>query len=605
MDPPADPAAAEPMPEKIVPMMARTGTLPRDDEQLGVRDQVGRRARDRLLRARAPAPAVAQPATTSRRAIPSSAASTARSAATARSSTARSSPSTTRAGRASARCSGACTSRSESAVRRLAKETPVTYVIFDLLWLDGHSLMGLPYSERRARLAELELDDGEPLARARLRRRPRRAAAGGHRAAGPRGRRRQAAGLAPTSPGGAAPSWVKIKNVARQEVVIGGWMPGEGRRRDRIGALLVGVRDDDGDLRYVGRVGTGFTEAELDRAGRRAACRWSARTRRSRPAARSSPREAVFVEPRAASPRSSSASGPTDGAAARAVLQGAARRQAAPSWSCDEDGQRRRGARSAGREVELSNLDKVLYPEVGFTKRDVIDYYARIAPVLLPHLDGRAADAQALPQRRRRRVLLREERARRTGPTGSTTARDAARHRLRRRRRPADARLARQPRRPRAAHVAARCADDPDAPDARRLRPRPRAAGDDRRVLPRRACCAGMFDGLGLRVLRQDLGLEGHAGLRAAQQRRRPTTQTKAFAKAVAELLEQRGARARRRRGRPRPLRGGQGARRLEPERRATRRRSTSTRCAPGSARPSRRRSRGTRSARARRPDRT
>src|SRR6185295_6054279 len=49
---------------------------------------------------------------------------------------------------------------SESAVRRLAKEAPVTYVIFDLLWLDGHSLMGLPYSERRARLAELELGDG-------------------------------------------------------------------------------------------------------------------------------------------------------------------------------------------------------------------------------------------------------------------------------------------------------------------------------------------------------------------------------------------------------------------------------------------------------------
>jgi bifunctional non-homologous end joining protein LigD len=48
---------------------------------------------------------------------------------------------------------------SESAVRRLAKETPVTYVIFDLLWLDGHSLMGLPYTERRARLNELDLGD--------------------------------------------------------------------------------------------------------------------------------------------------------------------------------------------------------------------------------------------------------------------------------------------------------------------------------------------------------------------------------------------------------------------------------------------------------------
>jgi bifunctional non-homologous end joining protein LigD len=42
-----------------------------------------------------------------------------------------------------------------------------------------------------------------------------------------------------------------------------------------------------------------------------------------------------------------------------------------------------------GRHLDLSNLDKVLYPQVGFTKGEVIDYYTRISPVLLPHLDGR------------------------------------------------------------------------------------------------------------------------------------------------------------------------------------------------------------------------
>ena len=47
---------------------------------------------------------------------------------------------------------------SESAVRRLAKDAPVTYLIFDLLWLDGHATTGLPYSERRALLEELELE---------------------------------------------------------------------------------------------------------------------------------------------------------------------------------------------------------------------------------------------------------------------------------------------------------------------------------------------------------------------------------------------------------------------------------------------------------------
>ena len=43
-----------------------------------------------------------------------------------------------------------------------------------------------------------------------------------------------------------------------------------------------------------------------------------------------------------------------------------------------------------GRELELSNLDKVLYPAAGFTKGEIIDYYTRIAPVLLPHLENRA-----------------------------------------------------------------------------------------------------------------------------------------------------------------------------------------------------------------------
>jgi bifunctional non-homologous end joining protein LigD len=50
-----------------------------------------------------------------------------------------------------------------------------------------------------------------------------------------------------------------------------------------------------------------------------------------------------------------------------------------------------------GTQVVLSNLDKVLYPEVGFTKGQVLDYYTRIAPVLLPHLAGRAVTRKRYP----------------------------------------------------------------------------------------------------------------------------------------------------------------------------------------------------------------
>ncbi|MET9243551.1 non-homologous end-joining DNA ligase [Nonomuraea sp. NPDC003709] len=50
-----------------------------------------------------------------------------------------------------------------------------------------------------------------------------------------------------------------------------------------------------------------------------------------------------------------------------------------------------------GRALTLSNLDKVLYPEYGFTKAEVIDYYSRVAPVLLPHLRGRPLTVKRYP----------------------------------------------------------------------------------------------------------------------------------------------------------------------------------------------------------------
>ncbi len=76
-----------------------------------------------------------------------------------------------------------------------------------------------------------------------------------------------------------------------------------------------------------------------------------------------------------------------------------------------------------GRHLKVSNLDKVLYPEAGFTKGQVIDYYVRIAPVLLPHLRGTAANHEALSQWRERSVLLREELSRASPGMGEDGAR--------------------------------------------------------------------------------------------------------------------------------------------------------------------------------------
>ena len=390
MDPPAD-EAAEPMPEKVVPMMARTATLPRDDDEWafevkwdGVRavchSEPGRmrlHSRNLLdITPRYPEIGRLNRALSHHRAILDGEIVAL---------DAEGKPSF-----------GALQRRmhvgSESTVRRLAKEAPVTYIIFDLLWLDGHSLMDLPYTERRARLAELELGDN---GRWRV---PDYVVGHGQQLLSATEQQGLEGVIAKRldslyEPGRRTPSWLKIKNVDRQEVVVGGWVPGDGRRRDRIGALLVGVREDDGSLRHVGRVGTGFTEAELDRLAEKL----RPLEREDSPFAPGGPkipRGAVFAEPELVAEvefrewtdggqlRAPSYKGLRDDKPAELVV-----REEANAVMAEVD----------GRQVKLSNLDKVLYPEAGFRKRDVIDYAARIAPVLLPHLEGRALTLKRYP----------------------------------------------------------------------------------------------------------------------------------------------------------------------------------------------------------------
>jgi bifunctional non-homologous end joining protein LigD len=390
MDPPAD-AAAEPMPDKIVAMMARTGTLPPDDEQWafevkwdGVRaichSEPGRlrlHSRNLLdITPRYPEIGRLNRALSHHRAVLDG--------------------EVVALGADGKPSFGALQRRmhvgSESAVRRLVKETPVTYVIFDLLWLDGHSLMDLPYTERRARLAELELgDDG----RWRV---PDYVIGHGAQLLAATEEQGLEGVLAkrldsPYEPGRRSACWLKVKNVERQEVVVGGWVPGDGKRRDRIGALLVGVRDDDGSLRHVGRVGTGFTEAELDRLAERLRPLERADSPFA-PGGPKIPRGAVFADPELVAEvefrewtdggqlRAPSYKGLRDDKPADLVV-----REEANAVVAEVD----------GRPVKLSNLDKVLYPEAGFAKRDVIDYYARVTPTALAHLEGRALTLKRYP----------------------------------------------------------------------------------------------------------------------------------------------------------------------------------------------------------------
>jgi bifunctional non-homologous end joining protein LigD len=300
---------------------------------------------------------------------------------------------------------------SRAQAKRLATATPVTYVIFDLLWLDGHSVMGLRYEQRHELLAALDLN--------------------GERWQAPEHVVGEGAALLEASaeqglegivakrlgstyePGTRSGAWVKVKRVGRQELVVGGWMPGKGKRQDTIGALLLGVYEPDGVLRYVGRVGSGFSERELARLKPLLAP--LARDSSPFSAGERPPREARFCEPQlvaevefaswtdAGSLRAPVYKGlredkdPTDVVredtprqASDSHAPSAPQAQRSEALSIDEKTPSKAQVTVAGRKLSLSNLDKVMYPTARFTKRDLIEYYAAIAPALLPHLQGRA-----------------------------------------------------------------------------------------------------------------------------------------------------------------------------------------------------------------------
>jgi bifunctional non-homologous end joining protein LigD len=177
--------------------------------------------------------------------------------------------------------------------RRLAVSTPVHFFAFDVLHLDGRSLLARPYTERRAALAGLGLVGPAQVPPAFPGAGPAVLAAARERGLeGVVGKRADS----PYLPGRRSDCWVKTKIVHRQPVVIGGWEPGEGGRAGTIGALLVGVRTGRG-LEYAGQVGTGFTEAVLRELAHRLAPLRRPTPPFADPVPRPYARTAVWVEP--------------------------------------------------------------------------------------------------------------------------------------------------------------------------------------------------------------------------------------------------------------------------------------------------------------------
>ncbi len=158
------------------------------------------------------------------------------------------------------RLQGRMNLQSAGDIEKAVKSIPVALILFDIIYLDGRSLINTPLETRKDLLAELVVASSvvevSPFVKAEG-----RALSEASRAQNLEGIVAKKLG-SPYRPGKRTREWLKIKTVFEADVVIGGWSPGEGERSDTFGALLVGAYADEG-LRFLGAVGTGFSDRAL------------------------------------------------------------------------------------------------------------------------------------------------------------------------------------------------------------------------------------------------------------------------------------------------------------------------------------------------------
>ncbi len=152
-----------------------------------------------------------------------------------------------------------------TAVEKGMATQPVVLMVFDVLWLAGHSTCELPYTERRTLLERLELAGPSWQT-------PPATFGGGDdvletsRALGLEGVVAKRVDSV-YRPGRRSDAWRKVKTTLGQELVVGGWIPGAGRLEGQLGSLLVGHHDHEG-LQFAGRVGSGIDATARERLTR-------------------------------------------------------------------------------------------------------------------------------------------------------------------------------------------------------------------------------------------------------------------------------------------------------------------------------------------------
>lgn len=291
-------------------------------------------------------------------------------------------------------------------VERARAEVPVVYLVFDLLEFEGEDLRGIPLRTRKTLLREVVRGDGRVVALSHIEERGDRLLAfceeqGLEGIVAKRASSRYVHGPDKTL------DWAKIKRAADDDFVVVGFTKGKGNR-GALGALLLGSFEGT-TLVYRGRVGSGFTDRELTRA---LESLLPHRTEESPLAlAPEDVRDPTWLTPTLVARVRHHGFTP-DGHLRAPVFEGfqpdrapescraapvdredlleretAARGQRTPS---KPESSGATAPRIAGAErVVLSNLEKVFWPSEGFTKRDLLEYYANVAPALLPFLRDR------------------------------------------------------------------------------------------------------------------------------------------------------------------------------------------------------------------------
>lgn len=308
--------------------------------------------------------------------------------------------------------------------KRHGKPATIVYEAFDLLHLDGRSLLGVP------------LEDRKRLLHSRLRPHPMVRYAGHVETDGiaffEAARQQEVEGIvaklrrSPYEPDRRSRSWLKLKVRLEQEVVVVGWLPGQGSAVE-LGSLILGVRSGDRWV-HAGQVGSGFTartrrelrtqleemerpDSPLDPEPRLKGARWVEpklviRVEFAEWTADGLLRQAAYKGPepgkdardvrRERAVDTTKATAEAERAHAEAIASQADDELAALD-ALDTEGPWIVG----GREIRVTNLDKVLFParegEAPVTKRDLLRYHVAIAPTLVPYLDGRGLTVQRFP----------------------------------------------------------------------------------------------------------------------------------------------------------------------------------------------------------------